>query len=85
MPDPVFRTDDEWRAAIIAQVIKLQLSVYELACVIVVIAVGAFLDRWWSYSLLVCAIVALAYLIFAWRSQERDFRRLANLASKVNP
>lgn len=73
-----FKTDDEWRMALVAQIIKLQLSIYELAGVVALIAISEFLGRWWAYSVLVGAGMALAYLAYAWRHEAKDFRRIGS-------
>jgi hypothetical protein len=42
MRKPIFRTDDEWRTIVIAELLGLRAALFELALLIAVIAVGAF-------------------------------------------
>jgi hypothetical protein len=50
MRKPVFRTDDEWRTIVIAELRGLRVALFELALLIAVIAVGASAARWWEYA-----------------------------------
>jgi hypothetical protein len=81
MPELTFKTDDEWRIAIAAQVIKLELAVYEVGIALMLVAAGAFVgSHWWRYGLIVGAALGLGLLLISYRTELRDFRRLANRA-----
>jgi hypothetical protein len=74
-----FKTDDEWRRAIAAQIIKLELAVYEVGFAFILIAIGAFVGaHWWSYGLIAGAGVAFIFLVHSYRNELKDFQRLAN-------
>jgi hypothetical protein len=76
MGDPAWNTDDEWRRALAAQIIKLELAVYEVGFAVILIAFGVFVGaHWWSYGLIAGAVI---FLVLSYRNELKDFRRLRN-------
>jgi hypothetical protein len=81
MPELTFKTDDEWRIAIAAQVIKLELAVYEVGIALMLVAAGAFVGSyWWHYGLIAGAAFGFGLLLNGYRNELKDFRRLINQA-----
>ncbi len=73
---------DDQQTAMIAQVVKLQMSIYELICSIAIIAIGTFAVHWWEYSVVASAGVILIYGIYAYRHEAKDFHRLARVEAR---
>ena len=79
MGDLAFKTDDDWRRAIVAQMIKLELAVYEVGFAFILIAIGVFVGaHWWSYGLIAGAGAAFIFLVLSYRNELKDFRPLTN-------
>lgn len=77
MREPTFGTDDEWRAAIAAQIIKLELAVYDVGFALMFVAAGAFVSAyWWRYGLAVGAMIGFLFLLLSYRNELKDFHRL---------
>jgi len=78
MHEPMFGTDDEWRTAVIIELVHLRISIFELAILIALIAVGAFAARWWEGAPIAGAVMALIGAIYFYRHSEKEHTKLSN-------
>jgi hypothetical protein len=78
MCKPVFRSDDEWRTAVIIELLSLRTALSEVAILIAVIAVGASTARWWADAPIAGAAMALIGAIYSYRHYSKARDRLVD-------
>jgi hypothetical protein len=81
MREPLYKTDDEWRTAVIMNLAQLRRTIYELGVFIAALAVGAFATRLWPDGPIIIAAVVLIAALIAYRMAAKDYTKLANLHS----
>lgn len=79
MGEPSYKTDDEWRTAVIMNLVHLRRAIHELGVLIAGLALAASFAKWWPDGPTTITAFLLIGALVAYRTAAKDYTKLANL------